>query len=257
MVGLQDSNTGAAGQQRPQQVPPSRAYAAQQPQQQYPVPMQAAPVVSEPRHVFHILDKRMIIPLVVIIFLLLAAFLVYTYVFKDPSVETGTPQTGYEKSALPIVAEGTGTKPSYCDDMVARGDFSSQDACFEGLAVKNKNPEYCKGVSEGAGRDGCFSMMSARLLNPDYCYEIDEAEGSGSSSDCLLNVALATYDVNICFSIPYDEGEFSVNHCIFKVAVRMQDSGLCDLIGFGKEPYSKNLCVSAVEEGAQGAAIGG
>ena len=231
--------------QRPQQYRYPQQQPAQQPQPQ-PRPEPFPEDMSSIRRVHHILDKRMIIPIIVIIVLIIAGFLIYRYITSPEEEMTEELVLPLEEEAaeeeIAVEAELAAEKPAYCADLVGQGTYASEDACFVALAEKNYNPDYCYGIEDVKKKGECFKKMAVGLLDAETCREIEEE----SAARCFFDVATASSQLDPCFEIPDRNGEFSQNHCIFEIAKQHKNEGVCGFIAFGEEPYTEENCIAAV-----------
>jgi len=227
-------------QQRPQQP----QYRPQQQPQPQPRPEPFPEEMSNIKRVHHILDKRMIIPIIAIIVLVIVGFFVYKYITapeEEITEELILPTEEVAEEEVVVEAELAAAKPAYCADLVRQGTYASEDACFVALAEKNYNPDYCYGIEDVKKKDECFKNMAVELLDADSCLEIEEEP----AARCFFDVATASSQLDPCFEIPDRNGEFSQNHCIFEIAKQHKNEGVCGFIAFGEEPYTEEKCIAA------------
>ncbi|MBW2996733.1 hypothetical protein KY349_00160 [Candidatus Woesearchaeota archaeon] len=218
------------------------------PQQQYlqqrPQPVQPS-VISDIKTVHHVLDKKMVIPIIAIIALLVVAFFVYRAITAPEEEEVVF-------RSIPTLEEAAGAgaelalapeKPTYCADFVKQGRYSSEDTCFASLAETNRNPDYCLGIDSPSAKDNCFRKVAVEFRDSASCLELkDDRDIAG----CLFKVAADANSMEPCFDIPFLNGEFSENHCVFEIAKQHNNQAVCGFIAFGEPPYTEQDCVATV-----------
>lgn len=206
--------------------------------------------MSDLQRVHHVLDKRMIMPLVMIILLILAAGLVYYYVVlpeKSGGAETsayaGQPAQTPEQTAQGVGEAAAEEGPTYCVELVRSGEYVDEESCFIGLSDKNFNHEYCFGIDDTEGVDACLKRFADRTLKPEACMGLSEEQ---DVAVCLFNIAMEREQSGPCFDIPYQNGEFSENHCLFEIARVSGNADICGFLTTGLEPHTISGCRAVV-----------
>lgn len=204
-------------------------------------------VVADIKTVHHVLDKRMVIPIIVIIALLVVAIFVYRAITAPEeeevvfrSIPTLEEAAGAGANTLALAPE----KPTYCADFVKQGRYDSEDTCFASLAEANRNPDYCLGVESSSARDACFRKVAIEFRDADSCLELEEDR---DIAGCLFKVAADANSMEPCFDIPFLNGEFSENHCVFEIARQHNNQDVCGFIAFGEPPYTEQDCIAAIQ----------
>jgi hypothetical protein len=198
--------------------------------------------MSAPEKVYHIVDKKIVIPMIILIIIIITTIFVFSYLIK-PEERVGASYAPIYEARERAPAEPE--KPTYCDDLIAEGEYASEADCFTALAELNFNPAYCNGIENQQEKEACFSHIAFFLLDEEYCTAIGNKEGRGSEAECIFDIALEARDFTVCFSIRPDNGEFSSNHCIIEVAKLMNDVKACGFIAKGLPPYTVKDCLDA------------
>ncbi len=199
----------------------------------------------------NILDKRLILPLLVIIGMLIVAIGIYSYL---KSGEEKKQALSEEESGIKIKAEfkALPERPSYCVDAVKNGEFDSEDSCFASLAVNNENYAYCAGIRDSSAKDSCFFDAGIKFNSIYSCAAIAKDSGEGSEDECAFMLATGTGDIEPCFIISGGDSNISSEKCIFEVAKQQRLESLCGFLGEDGS-YSFDRCIAAISSGAQGA----
>lgn len=206
--------------------------------------------MSDFQKVHHILDKRMIMPIIVIILLLITAIVLYSYMTStEEEIKGRLAEEGMVEQVAVAESAVEPARPTYCQELVESGEYADEESCFVALSDQNYNHEYCFGITDIAGRDACLKLFVNRTLRPEACLALsDEAD----VAECLFNTALARDELDPCFDIPYRNGEFSENHCIFEIAKKESNTDICGFLSTGEEPRTIEGCIAAIV-GSEGA----
>jgi hypothetical protein len=196
----------------------------QQPQSQQYTPPYQAPFDVEPKKIFSILDKRIIIPFVMLLVLLIAG-LVFFKIRASP-----------EKEA----------------DVIAIQEIQQQEqklSAEQPTDWLDKKADAC--VLLESGRDECLFDLATTFNKPIFCGSIKKTRGNFSADVCYETLAVKNYNTELCgFISPAYMGENSFYSCIFKTAKVTDDPQLCILLLDEEEidgeelRYTKPLCIS-------------
>lgn len=132
--------------------------------------------------------------------------------------------------------------------------------CFFELAIKEKNPEFCKEDYSGSLKDQCFYNLALKLGKTSICENIDYSEleyqckavilknpdlcksmhpwVENETIELLICKALATKDLNFCVENGRPEP-----FCIKELAIYTENPSLCEQI---EEERLKGECFSEV-----------
>ncbi len=233
--------------QQPSQYPRGRQYqrpgAAQQrpvyPQRQasfqrlvYPQKSQPANVIrpniasipdvdfgsSEPKKLSHVLDKRMIIPIVAIILLLIVGFAgvyFFTSTFEESPVQS--PEVSGLASSKQTPEEKRAYEVKICNAFDNFEDYQKGDECFFMLTKKYESAEFCDFMIEESGAissDACYAFVAKNLRNEKYCYLIENFFGDYSFHSCIVNVARVSNSPELCNVLSVDAQKYSKSACI-------------------------------------------
>jgi len=189
-------------------------------QQSYPQQPQAAQPTPPPAETpWRILDKRMIIPLIIIIFLTVCV-IVGTYIYKS-SQSSVEEVPASEKASVPeevAADEAVVDTPELdelsfleqqCPALDVRGDYLARDKCLFELAKVAKRVLLCNRMSVKSGPvsiDACYEIIAVYNKNEKYCDYMDAYYGENSYHSCVQNVAKATGNPYLCFTLTEDAG---------------------------------------------------
>jgi len=207
-----------------------------QPKQQRPVGN-----LGTRRKFIHVLDRRMIIPLLVIIALLIVS-MGAMWLFNSSGTESVSAEV-VPISAMPNLPSG----PTYCKDMVRSGNFSTENTCFAELAKLNFNEDYCLGIEDIIERDVCYSDIARIIMDTNICFRLNSYTNDPGVAKCMFDIAEDTGVFETCFLIEYNIGNFSNNHCLMSLAQKNQNVGICNLLSMDEPPYDKENCIAGVD----------
>ncbi len=205
------------------------------------------PTIKGEQKLHHVMDHKMMIPILAIIGILVIAIGIYSYMNTSEEVyieAAAGPAPPSRPDMTEAGAGGTMARPGYCTQYVSQGEYGSEDDCFAALAEKNTNPDYCLGIVDTQMKDDCLNWIAEEFLDIDTCFRLGLA---ADIDECLFNIALDTSDMEICFEMTSGDGEFSENHCLFKIAEKDRDPEVCGFMVEAEEPYTQERCVSAAK----------
>lgn len=186
-------------------------------------------------------------PIVVIILLLIAAIVLYSFMHsaEDETEELFQQQISEREVEQNPTEEFTlvDEKPTYCKGRVETGEYTDENSCFEALAFDNYNVKYCYGIEDLERRKKCFMNFAREFEDSDSCSELDE---EADNAKCLFDVAMASNYIDSCYDITHLNGEFSRNHCIFEIAKVYQSEDICGYIVEGEPPYTEEACIAVI-----------
>ncbi len=223
-------------QQRQYAQQPNQQYAQQQypPQQTYQQPQAAT--APQPQSVPEVLDHKMIIPLIVIIFLVLTGGIGYYLFTRESSSEGLFVPAEFTDDNLEDNFETEITKEevqTYTSEDYVELLLYDADSCESNINLIGPN-----------SRDSCYYNLATRTLIADYCVRMIVTEGPVSSDSCFINIALEHNDMAICSNINTVSGDESMDECYFEIAKLTSDVRLCDYMVAKESPNSRADCFS-------------
>ncbi|HII71796.1 TPA: hypothetical protein HA265_03505 [Candidatus Woesearchaeota archaeon] len=187
----------------------------------------------EPKKISHIFDKKLIIPLLIIL-ILLAAISIFLLIQteKTPEVEIKTVEAKPQENETILFIPGTDEELQEFEGII-RGDAEIVVECEE--LYNTEGPDAL---------NKCYIRWAVEYETPQYCLQIEKEEGAESAGDCLTQVALNISDPEICGLIWQTEPDYSPDACYHKLALQDKKAGYCLLIENENGHNSKETCFS-------------
>jgi hypothetical protein len=175
-----------------------------------------------PKTFLGLIDKKMVIPFVVLAILVVVALAVYFFVSRPETI--GTRQLTKTEQIL---------ESSDVEKVAVSSDFV--------------NPEYCFSIADEDEKRFCFFESAIASGNFYYCPEVVYVDWYFSVQECYFTIAKELDDWSICSNIALKTGEFSVNHCLMEIAKEQNDINICDLMMVGEQPYAADDCRDSIK----------
>ncbi len=132
------------------------------------------------------------------------------------------------------------------DESLCKGNQQYVEECKNIIAVKNKNPDMCLGITHD--NSDCFRKSTIAKavdrLDPQLCE--DAGDFNYDIADCLTKISMITKNESIC-NLMYDSFGGVRSQCLNQVAIEKKDIKLCNSEECFRElstPETYDICSS-------------